>query len=323
MAKGWKGVVERAVVRTGLVRLVERRRRPAVVVLAYHNIVPVGEKPAGDVSLHLDQQAFADQLDWLLEGRRVVALDEAFDRFDGNDSSDSSDGKDGNDGDGNVETRVVLTFDDAYQGMMTAGLEELSKRDLPATVFVPPALLGSPGFWWDRLAPPGEPLDPRVRDHALNALSGRTEEILAWAGAEGLAMQDLPEHTKPAAEAAMDPGRTNGKLRLGAHTWSHPNLARLSDEEALEELKASRSWLAERTDRFTNWLAYPYGLVGDGAQRAAEMIFDGALLVSGGPSEREGRRVGFPYRVPRINVPRGLTIEGLAMRIAGLLGTTS
>jgi hypothetical protein len=77
--------------------------------------------------------------------------------------------------------------------------------------------------------------------------------------------------------------------------------------------------LAERTDRFTNWLAYPYGLVGDGAQRAAEMIFDGALLVAGGPSERDGRRVGFPYRVPRINVPRGLTIEGLAMRIAGLL----
>lgn len=314
MAKGWKGVVERTSVRTGLVRFVERRRRPAVVVLAYHNIVPVGEKPAGDVSLHLDQQAFADQLDWLLEGRRVVALEEAFVQSGGFDQSDGFDQPDGN-----VETRVVLTFDDAYQGMMTAGVEELSKRDLPATVFVPPALLGSTGFWWDLLAPPGEPLDPRVRAHALNELSGRTEAILAWAEGEGLAMQDLPRHTKPAVEAAMDPGRANGRLRLGAHSWSHPNLARLSDEEAFEELRASRDWLAERTDRFINWLAYPYGLVDDGAQRAAEMIFDGALLVSGGPSERDGRRVGFPYRVPRINVPRGLTIEGLAMRIAGLL----
>ena len=303
MAKGWKGVVERTLVRTGLVRFVERRRRPAVVVLAYHNIVPVGEKPAGDVSLHLDQQAFADQLDWLLEGRRVVALEEAFVQSEGDE-----------------ETRVVLTFDDAYQGMMTAGVEELSKRNLPATVFVPPALLGSTGFWWDLLAPPGEPLDPRVRAHALTELSGRTEAILAWAEAEGLAMQDLPRHTKPVVEAAMDPGRGNGRLRLGAHSWSHPNLARLSDEEAFEELRASRDWLAERTDRFTNWLAYPYGLVADGAQRAAEMIFDGALLVAGGPSQRDGRRVGFPYRVPRINVPRGLTIEGLAMRIAGLLG---
>jgi peptidoglycan/xylan/chitin deacetylase (PgdA/CDA1 family) len=302
MAKGWKGVVERTLVRTGLVRFVERRRGPAVVVLAYHNIVPVGEKPAGDVSLHLDQRAFADQLDWLLEGRRVVALEEAFVRSEGDE-----------------ETRVVLTFDDAYQGMMTAGVEELSKRDLPATVFVPPALLGSTGFWWDLLAPPGEPLDPRVRAHALTELSGRTEAILAWAEAEGLAMQDLPRHTKPVVEAAMDPAQANGKLRLGAHSWSHPNLARLSHEEAFEELRASRDWLAERTDGFTNWLAYPYGLVGDGAQRAAEMIFDGALLVSGGPSERGGRRVGFPYRVPRINVPRGLTIEGLAMRIAGLL----
>ena len=139
MATGWKRVVERAVRRSGVAGLLERRRRPSVVVLAYHNIVPAGERAVGDVSLHVDQRTFGDQLDWLLESRTIVRLGEAL----GRPARDPR------------EAQVVITFDDAYRGTMTAGMEELSRRDLPSVVFVPTGLLGTEGFWWDRIAPVG------------------------------------------------------------------------------------------------------------------------------------------------------------------------
>lgn len=304
MARGWKRAVERIVTRAGVAGHVERARQPTVVVLAYHNIVPAGEPVAGDSSLHVDQAMFADHLDWLLDRRRIVSLEEAF--------AESEPEPGG--------TRVVITFDDAYVGTLTAGAEELAKRGLPATVFVPPGLLGVDGFWWDVLAPPGgEPLDPGVRDHALTTLRGESARIIAWARSDGLPRNDLPAHARPAEAHVVESGEHPSGLRFGAHTWSHPNLARLSRAEIDEELRKSKEWLDERTDRFTNWLAYPYGLLNGHAEASATALFDGAMLVAGGPSVRRGRKVGFPSRVPRVNVPRGLSIEGLALRIAGLV----
>ena len=302
MAKGWKRVVEAAIARSGVARHAERRRRPAAIVLAYHNIVPEGEKPAGDLSLHVDQRTFADQLDWLLEGRRVVSLEDALDEP------------------GPLETRIAITFDDAYRGTLTAGAEELSKRGLPSTVFVPPGLLGSRGFWWDLLAREGAVLDPEIRSHVLDGLRGETDRIVRWAQEERLPLQDLPSHARPVEEASIASGEHPEGMSFGAHTWSHPNLARLSRAEALVELTTSKAWLSERTTRYADWLAYPYGLVSSDARAAAEQVFSGALLVDGGPALMNGRMRGARHVIPRVNVPRGLSIDGLALRISALLG---
>lgn len=299
MARGWKLVVERGIARSGLARLVERRRRPAVVVLAYHNIVPSGEKAVGDRSLHVDQAVFAEQLDWLAEGRRIVSLEDAA-------RPSEID-----------ETRIVVTFDDAYLGAMTAGVEELAKRGHPSTVFVPPGLLGSAGFWWDLLSGP-RGLDERVREHALGELRGETDRILAWASEEGLPLQEVADHARPVHTEALADAPTG--VSFGAHTWSHPNLARLALEESTLELRRSKEWLQSRTDRFVDWLAYPYGLLSPVAVRAVEEVFEGAFLVAGGPAALRGRWVGRPYRIPRINVPRGMSIDGLALRLAALVG---
>lgn len=303
MATGWKRSVESLLVVSGVAAALARLQRPAAAVLAYHNIVPSGEPLAGDVSLHVDQRVFGEQLDFVAERCDVVPLDRLADGA-------PSGGR----------TRVAITFDDAYLGTMTAGLEELKRRGLPATVFVPPGALGGEGFWWDRLAPPGGgPLAEPLRRHALEALEGRQERVLAWATSEGLPGSALPPHARPADEATVvQTARQNG-ISLGAHTWSHPNLAALPPEAVRDELERSKTWLGARAPRYIDWLAYPYGLRTDAVVAEAAEHFEGAVLIEGGLAQSRGRWSAPVHATPRLNVPRGLTLEGLALRLAGLL----
>lgn len=304
MARGWRRGAEVVLARSGAASLIERRTLPATFVLAYHNIVPTGEDVVGDMSVHLEQKAFGEQLDFLLEGREIVSLEEALDP----ELASSS------------RCRIAVTFDDAYAGTMSAGVEEVTKRGLPATVFVPPGLLGTEGFWWDRLAArDGSGLAPDVRDHALQALQGKSDRIFDWARSEKLPLNDLPMHARPVEADALTERDLPGRVSLGAHTWGHPNLARLDEAEAIEEMRRSRSWLAARSDHFVDWLAYPYGLVNDRTVAAAEGVFEGAFLVSGGSAVRRGQPSRGRYQLPRLSMPRGLSLEGLALRLSGLL----
>lgn len=304
MARGWKRVAERLLVRSGLARAAAGLKRPTAAVLAYHNIVPEGEPVAGDVSLHVDQQAFADQLDYVLDRYDVVSLDEARAR------ASNAGGR----------SCVVVTFDDAYYGTMTAGVDELRARRVPGTVFVPPGLLGADGFWWDRLAPEGGlPLPDSIRAHALQALGGHQPRVMAWAADQGIEARDLPSHARPADEETVLRRASYELLTLGAHTWEHPNLTAITPEAASAELRRSRAWLQSRAPRYIDWLAYPYGLRTDEVVAEAAKEFDGAVLIEGGLARVRGHWTAPSHAIPRLNVPRGLTLEGLALRLAGLL----
>jgi peptidoglycan/xylan/chitin deacetylase (PgdA/CDA1 family) len=270
------------------------------VILAYHNIVPTGEPTGGDAPLHLPQQMFAAHLDRLLETHDVVPLA-------GCRRTDLDEGR----------PQAILTFDDAYRGTLTAGGEELKRRGLTATVFVPPGLLGSRGFWWDRLASPdGTPLPNGIRDHVLSACAGRHDRAMEWGLSQGLEDRPVPEHMGPASEdevlAAVAAGFT-----IGSHTWSHPNLAELDDAEIHEEIGRAHEWIAARPG-FVNWFAYPYGLYGSAAREIVRDSTDGALLIEGGHARVRGEWTSAPELVPRISVPSALTPDGLSLRLAGL-----
>ncbi len=277
-----------------------RRLRGARLVLSYHNVIAQDDLlPRGDRSLHLPLQRFRAQLDaiarWQLD---VVPLDAP---------SDAS-----------APPRVVITFDDAYAGALDFALPELERRGWPSTVFVAPGLLGSAAPWWDRLASPRTGAIPdRVRDAALESFGGEEARILLAAESQGWTLHPpLPAHriaTEPELAAAA--GR-HSRLRLAAHTWSHPNVSRIAGDALLRELVAPRDWLRERFGaQYVDWLAYPYGRESAEARATAASIgYRGALRVAGGWD----RGTSHLHARPRLNVTPGISDAGFRARLAGL-----
>ena len=279
-------------------RLARRRLSGRVLVVAYHNIVPRGERAAGERALHLDQEMFGAQLDLLQASHEVIPISRV--------------------GDLNHEQnrpRAVITWDDAYRGAVTAGVAEVTKRGLAATIFACPGRLGGAAFWWDRWAAAAEGVLPAaLRRRALEEWQG-DEAVISREGGD-MEVPSLPAHAHPATldelRAAVDrPGIT-----IGSHSWSHPNLTRVAGDRLEHELADSLAWLRERfPGQHVPWLSYPYGLNSPSVQaHAAAVGYQGALVISGGWVPHQVDR----YSLPRLNVSAGLSLQGFALRLAGL-----
>lgn len=297
-----KSITERVLCGVGVTRAVRRRRAGETLVLAYHNVVPDGEPYRGDLSLHLSQRAFARQLDLLRRTHEVVPLAALLD------------------GEPPVgaKPRAVITFDDAYRGAVTAGVDELVRRDLPATICVAPAFLGGASFWWDVLAGP-DGLAEEVRLHGLQALQGKDAAIRGWAAERGLASNAVPAHQTAATLEQLDAAAGSPGITLASHTWSHVNLAAVRGAELDEELARPLAWLRERYPNALRWITYPYGLSSPTVEEAARRAgYLGGLRVEGGWMPRSEARPA-SWRLPRLNVPAGISISGFELRVSGVL----
>jgi peptidoglycan/xylan/chitin deacetylase (PgdA/CDA1 family) len=220
--------------------------------------------------------------------------------------------------------RVAITFDDAYLGAVTLGVEELARHGFPATIFVPPGLLGRHAMWWDSFAPPdavgGRASAPDGRRRALTEGAGRDVRVRELAARNGWGARALPDLALTAREEELaDACRRHDGLSLGSHTWSHPNLTQSAPSELAEELRLPLEWLNRREERTIPWLAYPYGLANATVAQAARAAgYAAAVLVSGGwaaPPVRD------PFAVPRVNIPAGVSADGFTLRLAGVLGS--
>jgi peptidoglycan/xylan/chitin deacetylase (PgdA/CDA1 family) len=296
-----KASLEALLILGGVAALARRVNVHRGCVLAYHNIIPEGEEPVGDRSLHLPVQQFRAQLDHLVETYEVVPLDALLRPPDRPPR----------------RPRVAITFDDAYRGAITCGVAELRARGLPATVFVSPAFIGGRSFWWDSLASGTQGLDEELRSHALTALRGVDAEIRRWAAEAGIAEATVPAYARAASEEELARALEHPGLSLGSHTWSHPNLVRLSAAELATELELPMRWLRERFERVLPWLSYPYGMTSPEVEAAvARAGYAAALRVTGGPLPRGGTQ---RYALPRINIPAGSSRRGFALRTAGII----
>jgi peptidoglycan/xylan/chitin deacetylase (PgdA/CDA1 family) len=296
---GLKHAMESLLIGAGVAGVSRARVRRRALILAYHNVVPDDAPPAGDLSLHITRRCFARQLDELYRHAEIVPLERIFAPADGE------------------GPRVAITFDDAYRGAVTEGLDELARRGLPATVFVSPGLLDGHAFWWDLLAEPGGGLGEDVRRHALERLQGKDAVIRSWAEGAGHPLREPPSHARSASAEELAAALARGPFTVGSHTWSHASLPRLSPGEVATELGPPRDWLSARFGpAFVPWLSYPYGHFSPMVVEAAAAAgYRGALGIEGGWVPEP---VPAPYAIPRLNVPAGLSTRGFALRVAGL-----
>lgn len=297
---GLKLTIERSLLHGGPALISRRFRDRHALILAYHNIVPPHMTVSGDTPLHLPLDDFRRQLDAIEEQCEVVELDDIDDRSPGDPPC------------------VALTFDDAYRGSLEYGGAELARRKLPATVFVVPAFLGGGAFWWDRLGiTDSGGLEPKTREFILSGLAGSDSRARAWAEDNGRGWPGVPALMScPDGNELVSLARTFN-LKLGSHTWSHPNLTAVSDEPLLDELQRSLDWVEQLPLGLqSRWLSYPYGLYDSRVKEVAKEVgYVGALAIRGGWMPPEADRFG----LPRYNVSAGLSTTGFRLRLCGLL----
>lgn len=210
------------------------------------------------------------------------------------------------------ERALCITFDDGYADNHDVALPVLKAHGLSATFFIATGFLDGGRMWNDTvveavrrsrlerldlsgLGLPGEPtyrLDtPSARREAIDQLLPSVKYL---APAERLAMVDriaeraqvdLPADlmmTSAQVRAMADAGMT-----IGAHTVSHPILARVDEATARREMQQSKAVLQDLLGRPVDLFAYPNGRPGSDytprdARLAAEAGFAAAVTTAAG-----------------------------------------
>lgn len=118
-----------------------------------------------------------------------------------------------------------ITFDDGFQSVIQNALPELSKRNIPAILFVTVNALGKRADWWPETA-----------------------------------RYEAQEMMVTAAQLRSIPAE---RLIIGSHTLSHPQLTSLNDADATREIASSRSVLEEVLGRRVTLFSVPFGAFDD------------------------------------------------------------
>ncbi len=285
---------------SGLAPLLARQLGGVGAILMLHRVTTAPPKPLG-INRHLHvTPGFLDAAITEMKrlGYEFVSMDTALDRL----RSARGGGR-----------FATITADDAYRDNLTEALPVLEKHGAPMTIYVAPGLTGrSVDLWWDVLeeivtareeiyvtTPRGRTaLDcttPRrkveanriVHDYLTAELheEERQNVLRAIAALAGVDPQ------APSRETLMDwdevrRADAHPLLTVGAHTVSHYNLRRLSQDAAWNEMVDSARIIEVETGRRPNHFAYPYGYESAVGPREVELAaaagFDSAVTTRHG-----------------------------------------
>jgi peptidoglycan/xylan/chitin deacetylase (PgdA/CDA1 family) len=225
---------------------------------------------------------------------------------------------------------AVLTFDDGFRDVVTYGLPVLERFRAPFTFYIAPGFPDRTArMWWTELEEAIRRLD-RVDidlDGARLSMSCGTDaeksaafERIYWmlrGGGERRLMDGVADLRD---RAGVDPRALveldclgweelralakNPLATMGAHTLTHPRLAYLSDEAALEEMAGSLDRLEREFGEKCRHFAYPYGDPGSAGPR--EFVFAGKLGFETAVTTRPGMifpdHAGHLMALPRLSV---------------------
>lgn len=125
------------------------------------------------------------------------------------------------------------------------------------------------------------------------------EQLFAWAGVE---------RKTPASHRALTPAEVQrltagGLVEIGAHTVTHPSLAKLSVTAQQQQIERSKADLEKLSGQPVASFSYPHGQRGDFTEETAALVeragFAGACAAYAGVVTRETNR----FQLPRNGVP--------------------
>jgi peptidoglycan/xylan/chitin deacetylase (PgdA/CDA1 family) len=179
---------------------------------------------------------------------------------------------------------AAITFDDGYADNAVTALPILKKHGMPATFFVATSFLDGGRMWNDGIieavrACRGDELDLRDQDLGHYPLASVAQRRLAVDGLlsrikylepqERLAMVDEVQRAAGAVlpqDLMMSSGQVRelarAGMQIGAHTRTHPILAKTGDAQAQQEIERSKSDLEGLVQQPITLFAYPNGKPG-------------------------------------------------------------
>lgn len=221
--------------------------------------------------------------------------------------------------------RIALTLDDGYRDNLQHAWPVFRRHDAPFTIYVCPGFSDRTAeLWWEALERiidatdtlslrgmgPAEMLPTRNAAEKLQAFQAWTawltteadearqrSAIHALSGKYGLDLAAL------AAELVMDWDgvRTiaaDPLCTIGAHTMTHPALARLQPDAALREMRDSAERIEAEIGKRPTSLAFPYGYRAAAAEREARLAgeagFASSFTTRPGYVPENGTRHGLP-----------------------------
>jgi peptidoglycan/xylan/chitin deacetylase (PgdA/CDA1 family) len=292
-------------------------------ILIFHRVLPQVDPLFPD---EMDARRFDAVCGWLKDWFTVLPLDEAARRLKN----------------GTLPQRALaITFDDGYADNHDVALPILRRHGLPATFFIATGFLDGGRMWNDtviesvrRTALAELPLQALQVEGlgAMDVASVPAKQAAIGAilrGIKYLAVDQRLQLTQVLAELAgvnppTDLMMTSAQVRemrragmqIGAHTVSHPILARLDDDAARREIQQSKHRLEDLLDEPVTLFAYPNGKPGEdysprSVAIARDLGFEAAVSTAWGASNSRTD----PFQIPRFTPwDRGRT--RFALRLA-------
>ncbi|MBP7780341.1 MAG: polysaccharide deacetylase family protein [Burkholderiaceae bacterium] len=262
-------------------------------ILIFHRVLPIPDPLFPD---EMHTRRFKEVCGWLKSWFNVLPLDEAVAHLKAN----------------TLPARAAcITFDDGYADNFDVAMPILQSHGLTATFFIATGFLDGGRMWNDTIietirgsvAPTldfsalglGQYPNTTVAEKQC-AISNLIDQIKYRPVAERIAITEqlaqlarakVPQDLMMSSQQVK--AMRQAGMQIGAHTVSHPILARLTDEQARDEIATSKTCLEQLLGERVGLFAYPNGKPGeDYSPRTVEIVrklgFDSAVSTQWGSS---------------------------------------
>ncbi|MBK7034641.1 MAG: polysaccharide deacetylase family protein [Ignavibacteria bacterium] len=282
-------------------------------ILIFHRVLPEQDPIFPDET---DGRRFSQIMGWVRTWFNVIPLDAAVEALKTR----------------NLPARAMaITFDDGYADNRTIALPILKQHGLSATFFVATGYLDGGRMWNDTIieAIRGSKARRLVFDSvkkfegsrlqslaigsvaekraAIQAILGRIKYLSSSereAVSRSIAEQcdsDLPDNLMMTTQQVVEMRRAG--MLIGAHTMSHPILAKLEPVEVRKEISGSKKFLESILEEEVSLFAYPNGRPGldfqtNDATIVKELGFQAAVTTAWGVARTDSDLMQLPRFTP-------------------------
>lgn len=290
---GGSGLAHVSAIRALLSLLSPMGSRGRLSILIFHRVLP---QPDPIFPHEVDALQFEQLMGWVKGLFNVLPLDEALRMLKT----------------GTLPARAAaITFDDGYEDNFSVALPILQRHGLTSTFFIATGFLDGGRMWNDTViesirACPFEVLDLTVLGLGSHAIANFEQKRMAIDGIihqiKYMPVDQRTELTQRLAEVAQVNPPDNlmmtsahvrdmrrAGMQIGAHTISHPILAKLTDDQARHEVMGSKLFLERLLGERVSLFAYPNGKPGEdynpqNVEVVRSLGFDAAVSTQWGAS---------------------------------------